>query len=87
MSCAAGGGPRGDTRGWLFGTDSAVVVVARALSVELAGTEVDVRGAVAVHPALGDGARRSSIAGIKGDGLSEALCTVNTSDFHLPGTR
>ena len=49
----------------------AEVVVARALAVELAGAEVDVRGAVAVHPRLGLKAVGAGIAGVEGDGLED----------------
>ena len=45
----------------------AVEVVARALAVELAGTEVDVRGAVAVHPRLGLKAVGAGVAGVEGN--------------------
>ena len=50
-------------------THSAVVIVAGALAVELAGTEVDVRGAVAVHPGLGNKASGAGIAGVEGNRL------------------
>jgi hypothetical protein len=43
--------------------------VARALAVELASTEVDVGGAVAVNPGLGDKASGASIAGVEGNRL------------------
>jgi hypothetical protein len=43
--------------------------VARALAVELASTEVDVGGAVAVDPRLRDKASRASIAGVKSNRL------------------
>jgi hypothetical protein len=45
----------------------AVEVVARALAVELAGAEVDVRGAVAVHPRLGLKAVGAGVAGVEGN--------------------
>ena len=63
------------------GTYSAEVVVAGALAVELAGAEVDVRGAVAVHPRLGLEAVGAGVAGVEGDGLEDgehsarAACT------------
>ncbi len=47
--------------------------MARSLAVELAGAEVDVGGAVAVHPGLGDGSGGAGIAGVESDGLSQAL--------------
>jgi len=50
--------------------------VAGSLSVELAGTEVDVRGAVAVHPRLGLEAVGAGIAEIGargGDDLGDNL--------------
>ena len=43
--------------------------MARALAVELASTEVNVRGAIAVHPGLGNKASRASIAGVEGNRL------------------
>ena len=46
-------------------------VVAGALAVELARAEVDVRGAVAVHPRLGLKAVGTGIAGVESDGLEE----------------
>ena len=46
-------------------TYSAEVIVARALAVELASTEVDVGGAVAIHPRLLDEASGASIAGVE----------------------
>jgi len=51
--------------------EGAVVVVAGALAVELAGAEVDVRGAVAVDPLLGDGAVRAGVAGVSRTSLLE----------------
>jgi len=51
--------------------EGAVEVVARALAVELAGAEVDVGGAVAVHPGLGLKAVGAGIAGVEGDGLED----------------
>ena len=42
-------------------------VVARTLAVELAGAEVDVGGAVAVHPRLGLDAVGAGVAGVEGD--------------------
>jgi hypothetical protein len=56
----------------------AEVVVARALAVELAGAEVDVRGAVAVHPRLGLEAVGAGIAGVEGDGLEDGEHLVST---------
>jgi hypothetical protein len=50
---------------------SAEVIVARALAVELASTEVDVRGAVAVLPRLRDEASRASIAGVESNRLED----------------
>ena len=47
--------------------EGAVEVVARALAVELAGAEVDVRGAVAVHPGLGLKAVGAGVAGVEGN--------------------
>jgi len=52
-------------------THGAVEVVARALAVELAGAEVDVRGAVAVHPRLGLKAVGAGVAGVESDGLKD----------------
>ena len=46
-------------------------VMARALAVELAGAEVDVRGAVAVHPRLGLDAVGAGVAGVEGDRLED----------------
>ena len=59
--------------------EGAVEVVARALAVELAGAEVDVGGAVAVHPGLGLEAVGASIAGVEGDRLEdgEHFCPQN----------
>ena len=48
-------------------THSAREVVAGALAVELAGAEVDVRGAVAVDPRLGLEAVGAGVAGVEGD--------------------
>jgi hypothetical protein len=45
--------------------------VAGALAVELASAEIDVGGAVAVHPRLRDKASGASIAGVKSDGLED----------------
>jgi hypothetical protein len=50
---------------------SAEVIVAGTLAIELAGTEVDVGGAVAVHPGLGNKASGTSIAGVKGNRLED----------------
>ena len=50
-------------------THSAEVIVAGALAVELASTEVDVRGAVAVHPGLGNKASRAGVAGVESNRL------------------
>ena len=47
--------------------EGAVEVVARALAVELAGAEVDVRGAVAVHPRLGLKTVGAGVAGVEGN--------------------
>ena len=57
--------------------EGAVEVVAGALAVELAGAEVDVGGAVAVHPGLGLKAVGAGVAGVEGDGLKdgEHFCT------------
>jgi hypothetical protein len=52
-------------------THSAEVIVAGALAVELASTEVDVGGAVAVHPRLRDEASRASIAGVESNRLED----------------
>ena len=46
--------------------------MARALAVELAGAEVDVRGAVAVHPRLGLEAVGAGVASVEGNRLKEA---------------
>jgi hypothetical protein len=51
--------------------EGAKVVVAGPLAVELARAEVDVRGAVAVHPRLGLKAVGAGIAGVEGDGLEK----------------
>ncbi len=51
--------------------EGAKKIVARALAVELAGAEVDVRGAVAVHPRLGLKAVGAGIAGVEGYGLED----------------
>jgi hypothetical protein len=61
--------------------EGAVEVVARALAVELAGAEVDVRSAVAVHPRLGLKAVGAGIAGVEGDGLEdgEHFCASQSS--------
>ena len=48
---------------------SAKVIVARALAIELASTEVDVGGAVAVHPGLRNKTRRARVAGIESNRL------------------
>ncbi len=45
--------------------------MAGALAVELASTEVDVGGAVAVHPRLRDEASGASIAGVKSNRLED----------------
>ena len=45
--------------------------MAGTLAVELARAEVDVRGAVAVHPRLGLKAVGAGIAGVEGDGLED----------------
>ena len=50
-------------------THSAEVIVAGTLAIELASTEVDVGGAVAVHPRLRDKASRASIASVESNGL------------------
>ena len=52
-------------------TYGAEVIVARALAIELAGTEVDVGGAVAVHPGLRHEAGGASIAGVEGNRLED----------------
>ena len=67
-------------------TYSAEVIVARALAVELASTEVDVGGAVAIDPRLGDKASRASIAGVKSNRLENGehfaeLVMVGISQF------
>ena len=49
----------------------AEVIVARALAVELASTEVDVGGAVAVHPRLRHKASRAGIAGVESNRLED----------------
>ena len=54
-------------------------VVARALAVELAGAEVDVRGAVAVHPRLGLKAVGAGVAGVESDGLKDGEHCVTQS--------
>jgi hypothetical protein len=64
-------------------TYSAVVVVAGSLAVELAGAKVDVGGAVAVHPGLGNKAGGAGIAGVEGDGLSQALWKTMEKSSHL----
>ena len=51
--------------------EGAVEVVAGALAVELAGAEVDVRGAVAVHPRLRLDAVGAGVAGVEGDRLED----------------
>ncbi len=51
--------------------ESAEVIVARALAVELASTEVDVGGAIAVHPGLGNKAGGASIAGVESNRLKD----------------
>jgi hypothetical protein len=56
--------------------EGAVEVVAGALAVELAGAEVDVRGAVAVHPRLGLEAVGAGVAGVEGN------CTSISSTAH-----
>jgi len=58
----------GSRPSWL-GTHSAGEVMAAALAVELARPEVDVRGAVAVHPALRLSAVRAGVAGVERDAL------------------
>jgi hypothetical protein len=45
--------------------------MAGALAVELSSTEVDVRGAVAVHPGLGNKASGTSIAGVESNRLED----------------
>ncbi len=45
--------------------------MAGTLAIELASTEVDVRGAVSIHPGLGDKASRASIAGVEGNRLED----------------
>ena len=52
--------------------EGAVEIVARALAVELAGAEVDVRGAVAVDPRLGLETVGAGVAGVEGNRLEEA---------------
>jgi len=54
----------GTSRGHVEGAE---VVVAGALAVELARAEVDVRGAIAIHPRLGLEAVGTSIAGVEGN--------------------
>ena len=62
-------------------THGAEVIVARALAIELASTEVDVGGAVAVNPGLGDKASGASIAGVEGNRLEDG------EHFGLEGSR
>jgi hypothetical protein len=58
-------------------------VVAGALAVELAGAEVDVRGAVAVDPRLGLKAVGAGVAGVEGDRLEDGEhCTQSTQSTH-----
>jgi len=72
-------------------TYSAREVVAGTLAIELAGAEVDVRGAVAVHPRLGLKAVGAGVAGVEGDRLEDgehsAPCTrtrhLTIQSFHL----
>ena len=45
--------------------------MAGTLAIELASTEVDVGGAIAVHPGLGDKASGASIAGVEGNRLED----------------
>ena len=52
--------------------------MAGTLAVELARAEVDVRGAVAVHPRLGLKAVGAGIAGVEGDGLEDGEHSVNS---------
>eukprot|EP00290_Baffinella_frigidus_P027793 CAMPEP_0180232394 /NCGR_PEP_ID=MMETSP0987-20121128/27444_1 /TAXON_ID=697907 /ORGANISM="non described non described, Strain CCMP2293" /LENGTH=99 /DNA_ID=CAMNT_0022197993 /DNA_START=538 /DNA_END=835 /DNA_ORIENTATION=- len=54
-------------KGHVEDTHSAVEVVAGALAVELPRAEVDVRGAVAVHPALRLGAVGAGVASVEVD--------------------
>ena len=62
-------------------THSAEVIVAGTLAIELASTEVDVGGAVAVNPRLRDEASRASIAGVESNRLE------NREHFELfPGS-
>jgi hypothetical protein len=49
----------------------AEVIVAGTLAIELAGAEVDVGGAVAVHPGLGNKAGGASIAGVESNRLED----------------
>ncbi len=51
-------------------------IVTRALTVELDGAEVDVRGDVTVHPRLGLKVVGTGIAGVEGHGLEEGEHSV-----------
>ncbi len=52
-------------------TDRAPEVVTTALTVELASTVVDVRGAIAVHPRLRDKTSRAGVSSVEGNRLEE----------------